>query len=132
MFCKNCGKQIDDNAEICIHCGVKVDACLGKTYTKKFCAHCGREIDGNAYVCVYCGVKTESDMPAKRKSSMSLFGIISFICSFLSITLSGAILAVYGLTVAKKSNDKSAFSLNVAALIFSVVMSVLIIVLNLL
>ena len=22
MFCKNCGKEIDDNAAICIHCGV--------------------------------------------------------------------------------------------------------------
>ena len=22
MFCKNCGKEIDDNASVCIHCGV--------------------------------------------------------------------------------------------------------------
>lgn len=22
MYCKNCGKEIDDNAVICIHCGV--------------------------------------------------------------------------------------------------------------
>lgn len=22
MYCKNCGKQIDDNADVCIHCGV--------------------------------------------------------------------------------------------------------------
>ena len=25
MYCKNCGKQIDDNADICIHCGVLTD-----------------------------------------------------------------------------------------------------------
>lgn len=24
MFCKNCGKEIDDNAAVCIHCGVMV------------------------------------------------------------------------------------------------------------
>ncbi len=24
MFCKNCGKEIDDNAYVCVHCGVKV------------------------------------------------------------------------------------------------------------
>lgn len=24
MFCKNCGKEIDPHAAICIHCGVKV------------------------------------------------------------------------------------------------------------
>lgn len=22
MFCKNCGQQIDDKADVCIHCGV--------------------------------------------------------------------------------------------------------------
>lgn len=27
MYCKNCGQEIDDNADICIHCGVKT----GKT-----------------------------------------------------------------------------------------------------
>ena len=25
MFCKNCGQQIDDNAAVCIHCGVATD-----------------------------------------------------------------------------------------------------------
>ncbi len=25
MFCKNCGKEIDDNAAVCIHCGVAVN-----------------------------------------------------------------------------------------------------------
>ena len=25
MFCKNCGKEIDDKASICIHCGVAVE-----------------------------------------------------------------------------------------------------------
>lgn len=25
MYCKNCGKEIDDNAAICIHCGVAVE-----------------------------------------------------------------------------------------------------------
>ena len=25
MFCKNCGKEIDDKAEICVHCGVKTN-----------------------------------------------------------------------------------------------------------
>jgi uncharacterized membrane protein len=22
MFCKNCGQEIDDNADVCIHCGI--------------------------------------------------------------------------------------------------------------
>ncbi len=24
MFCRNCGKEIDDNAVVCVHCGVAV------------------------------------------------------------------------------------------------------------
>ncbi|MDB1942074.1 zinc ribbon domain-containing protein, partial [Clostridium tertium] len=26
MFCKNCGKEIDDNAAVCIHCGVATNS----------------------------------------------------------------------------------------------------------
>jgi len=25
MFCKNCGQEIDNNADVCIHCGVATD-----------------------------------------------------------------------------------------------------------
>ncbi len=25
MFCRNCGKEIDDKAAICVHCGVAVN-----------------------------------------------------------------------------------------------------------
>lgn len=25
MFCKNCGKEIDNNADVCIHCGVATE-----------------------------------------------------------------------------------------------------------
>ena len=25
MYCRNCGKEIDDNAYVCPHCGVKVE-----------------------------------------------------------------------------------------------------------
>ena len=32
MFCKNCGKEIDDKAEICPHCGVRSK--LSSTVTK--------------------------------------------------------------------------------------------------
>ncbi|WP_334203872.1 zinc ribbon domain-containing protein [Clostridium tertium] len=26
IFCKNCGKEIDDNAAVCIHCGVATNS----------------------------------------------------------------------------------------------------------
>lgn len=33
MYCKNCGKQIDDKAYVCIHCGVKVNDCSSEQST---------------------------------------------------------------------------------------------------
>ncbi len=29
MFCKNCGKLVDDNAFVCLNCGVKIDRSMG-------------------------------------------------------------------------------------------------------
>lgn len=29
MFCRNCGEQISEHAEICIHCGVRVKNAVG-------------------------------------------------------------------------------------------------------
>ena len=30
MFCNNCGEQISEHAEICIHCGVRVKNTIGE------------------------------------------------------------------------------------------------------
>ena len=31
MFCKNCGKEVSDNAVVCIHCGASIDKTPTKT-----------------------------------------------------------------------------------------------------
>lgn len=36
MFCKNCGKEIDDNAAVCIHCGhATANAAVAETKEKR-------------------------------------------------------------------------------------------------
>ena len=50
MFCKNCGKEIDNLAAVCIHCGVAVGN------GTKFCQNCGNELPEGAAFCVHCGV----------------------------------------------------------------------------
>lgn len=35
MFCKNCGKEIDDNAVVCVHCGVATDVATTSAVKKK-------------------------------------------------------------------------------------------------
>ena len=31
MFCKNCGKEVDEKAYVCIHCGCKIESEEEKT-----------------------------------------------------------------------------------------------------
>lgn len=50
MYCRNCGKEINENAVMCIHCGVAPNK------GDKFCQNCGSETNAIATMCVKCGV----------------------------------------------------------------------------
>ncbi len=72
MFCRNCGREIDPNAEICVGCGCK------KGIGDKFCPNCGKETVEGANVCMSCGHALEATVdPAVQKSKMAagLLGI---------------------------------------------------------
>ena len=49
MFCKNCGKEVNQNAVACMGCG-----CNPKT-GNKFCSNCGVQVNPEQVVCVKCG-----------------------------------------------------------------------------
>ena len=51
MYCRNCAKQLADNAEYCINCGQR--PLLGGRY----CQSCGQETVPGAEICVKCGVR---------------------------------------------------------------------------
>lgn len=75
MFCKNCGKEIDNLAAVCVHCGVAVGN------GTKFCQNCGSELPEGAVVCVHCGVAVSNAAPvapaadAKSKVAAGLLAI---------------------------------------------------------
>jgi RNA polymerase subunit RPABC4/transcription elongation factor Spt4 len=74
MFCKNCGREVNDNQAICLSCGVKVGD------GKAFCANCGKDLPENAAVCLNCGVAVKNaggDLAGKDKLTMII------ICLFL-------------------------------------------------
>ena len=50
MYCKNCGKEVDANAVVCLGCG-----CV-PTDGNKFCPNCGVETQAGQVVCLKCGV----------------------------------------------------------------------------
>ena len=74
MFCKNCGKEMNDNQAICLECGVKTGE------GNAFCANCGNAVAPEAEVCLNCGVavkKAAGDLAGKDKTTIIL------ICLFL-------------------------------------------------
>ncbi len=74
MFCRNCGAQINDNAAVCIHCGVAVGT------GSNFCPYCGAQTAPGAAVCLNCGVALAPDPylyqgQQKSKIAAGLLGI---------------------------------------------------------
>jgi len=71
MFCRNCGKEIAQQAVICVACGVPAKK------GNKFCQNCGQETIINAEICLKCGVRlaTLPDENAKSKLVAGLLGI---------------------------------------------------------
>ena len=51
MYCRNCARQLADNAEYCVNCGQR--PLLGSRY----CQSCGQETMPGAEICVKCGVR---------------------------------------------------------------------------
>lgn len=52
--CRECGKQISDEAINCVHCG-----CPVKKEEKPHCIECGKELENNENVCLSCGCPNE-------------------------------------------------------------------------
>ena len=75
MYCKNCGNHMDDQAAVCVKCGV------AKGMGHKFCPNCGVETMEDSVVCVNCGVmlKNNNAVPSgteqKSKLAAGLLGI---------------------------------------------------------
>ena len=118
MFCKHCGKEIDDRAEICPYCGVSTKK------QGKFCAYCGNEVEDNAVICPYCGVR----LCGERTNGLGIAGFVLSLVSliygiilvFQSIAFVFAVIAVCGRKKYSRANG-----LAVAGLVISCVSVVL-------
>ena len=80
MFCRNCGKEINEKAAICIHCGVSAGE--GNNY----CANCGAQPDPKAVVCVKCGTLLK---PETKREGTNPFGSAIKTCFSKYATFSG-------------------------------------------
>ena len=72
MYCRNCGLEIDNQAVVCVHCGVP-------TYKgKDYCKNCGKTTMKTDETCIQCGISLVEK--GKDKSTALLF--IYFTCYF--------------------------------------------------
>jgi TM2 domain-containing membrane protein YozV len=51
MYCRNCGKEVAEQAIMCVACGVPPKS------GKKFCQNCGAQTNPVAEMCIKCGVR---------------------------------------------------------------------------
>ena len=79
MFCRNCGEQIENNASVCIHCGVAVGQ------ASKYCPNCGAETLPNAVVCTKCGVSLSAPIPEGEQKSKLTAGLLGIFVGGLGV-----------------------------------------------
>lgn len=63
MYCRFCGEDILDDAQVCKSCGKSMDADL----QKKVCPQCGRELEQEAKFCLKCGYGVSGTSSVKKK-----------------------------------------------------------------
>ena len=70
MFCRNCGKEVAQQAVLCTSCG------SAPTKGKNFCQNCGQPTDPAAEICIKCGVRLSSGEAIKSKIAAGILGIV--------------------------------------------------------
>ena len=93
MFCKNCGKEVDDDA--------------------KFCPKCGKTIDEEV---IRSDNQTSNNQQNSGAATYNTMSIVGFIFSFF-MSLVGLILSIIGYKQAKKEGGSTALA--VAGIIIS-------------
>jgi TM2 domain-containing membrane protein YozV/RNA polymerase subunit RPABC4/transcription elongation factor Spt4 len=85
MYCRNCARQLADNAEFCVDCGRRP---LAGT---RFCSNCGQEMAPHAEVCAQCGARADAgggkDLVTATLLSMFLgvFGVDRFYLGYTGL-----------------------------------------------
>lgn len=77
MFCRNCGNELNENAVVCVNCGV------GKGIGKSYCPNCGKETNADAVVCLSCGCSLE--VKGKSTKSKIVAGLLGIFVGALGI-----------------------------------------------
>jgi len=80
MFCRNCGKEVPEQAVMCVACGVPPNR------GNSFCRNCGAQTDSQAAVCLKCGAAllAPSIHYASKPSKVTAIAIMVLISGILN------------------------------------------------
>ncbi len=79
MFCRNCGNQMDNQAAVCIKCGVAAGQGI------QFCPNCGATTVPGAAVCTQCGVALAQPVNTAEQKSKLVAGLLGIFLGGLGI-----------------------------------------------
>lgn len=79
MYCRNCGKNILENAVICVGCGTPI--AMGNN----FCQSCGNTTGANSTVCLSCGVRLFTINANEGLKSKIVAGVLGIFLGGLGI-----------------------------------------------
>lgn len=91
-YCTHCGKQIDDDAFVCIYCGREVSHEKKESGEPriKYCPHCGAAINEGADVCLSCGRRIERGPTASAKTPDATNDTLTTIAKVLMVVTCAA------------------------------------------
>ena len=79
MYCKNCGNLMDNNASVCVKCGVATGV------GNRFCHNCGKELTPGAAVCLNCGSAVTNLAPGTEQKDKLTAGLLGIFLGSLGI-----------------------------------------------
>ena len=79
MYCKNCGAELNENAAVCLKCGVNANV------GNRFCKNCGASVEPNAAVCLSCGSAISNQNTAAGTKSKIVAGLLAILLGTLGI-----------------------------------------------
>lgn len=123
MFCKNCGKEIDEQAAFCVYCGGATNM-VPQVKKTAFCRNCGNEIDGGATFCNRCGLATDKfqEVQFPQKEEDAITGGLIALC--ILVAYAGL---VYGIQVKKDkpNTGRSCITISIISICVTSILSII-------
>ena len=110
-FCTHCGKQLLNEAVLCVGCGCDVRKVRGleSEQPKKFCNYCGTEVLKDAVICTKCGCPLKVHTKGR---ALQLASKILMVATCVGILIGSIVMLTLSLVFANIANGCDIENLN--------------------